>query len=100
MTTPPKKPRWRRWLVRLLLTTVIVRLLLALFLPQLLAFVASFAGVALSMRSASLSLLGLSFHAEDVVMRDTAHPEAPPLLMAQDLVVHDDGTAARESAVR
>ena len=87
MTTPPKKPRWRRWLVRLLLTTVVVRLLLALFLPQLLAFVASFAGVALSMRSASLSLLGLSFHAEDVVMRDTAHPEAPPLLMAQDLVV-------------
>lgn len=87
MTTPKPKARRRRWLLRLALAAVIARLLLAVFLPQVVAFAASFAGLEVTMRGASLSLFGLSFHADDLVARDAQDRSAPPLLQAQELVV-------------
>ncbi|MCU0867350.1 MAG: DUF748 domain-containing protein [Planctomycetes bacterium] len=84
---PTRRPRrWRRWLWRLALGAVVARLLLALFLPQLIAFGAGFAGLRATMRSASLSLLGLSLRIEDLELRSADHASAPPLLTAQDLV--------------
>ncbi len=84
----PKPPRrWRRWLWRLAIAALVARLLLAAFLPQVLAFAASFAGLTMSVRSASLSLLGLSLHLEDVVVHAADQREQPPLLVAQDVLI-------------
>jgi hypothetical protein len=86
-TAPTRRPRrWRRWLWRLALGAVVARLLLAVFLPQLIAAGAGFAGLRATMRSASLSLLGVSLRLEDLELRSVDHPDAPPLLTAQDLV--------------
>ena len=81
----PRKPRswWRRWLWRLLVTAVVGRVLLALFLEPLLRFSASFAGLDLQVGAAHLSLLGTSFRAEAVVVRALDTPEAPPLFVAK-----------------
>lgn len=85
-TSPPSRRRWRTWAWRLLLAAVGLRVLLALFLPQVLGLVASMFGLTVTMRSASLSLLGLSLRCEDIVVLAADQPEARPLLRAQDLV--------------
>jgi hypothetical protein len=85
--TPPKKRRWRRWLWRLALAAIVARLLLALFLPQVLALAARWWGLSLTMRTASLSITGLSLRLEDLVVGDAARPDAPPLLTAHEFEV-------------
>lgn len=89
-TTPAQaKPRrrWRRWSLRLVVAALVARLLLALLLAPLADFAAGFAGLGVSWRSASLSLLGLSLHVEDLVVRVRGADDLPPLLTAQELVV-------------
>jgi hypothetical protein len=83
-----QKPR-RRWRRRLLIAAAIVvllRLSLVVFLQPIADFAAGMAGLSLSWRAASLSLLGASLHAEDVVVRLADDPDAPPLFVAHDLV--------------
>ncbi|MBL8755351.1 MAG: DUF748 domain-containing protein [Planctomycetes bacterium] len=88
MTGPEPRPRrrWRRWLLRGLVGLLVLRLLLALFLPQVIAFAARFAGLDVAVRTASLSLSGLSLQADDVVVRQSGDPDARPLLAAHGLV--------------
>ncbi len=85
MTGKPR--RWRRRLLWLLAIALALRLLLALLQPWLLGLAGRAAGVDLSYRACSLSLLGGSVHLEDVVLRDPARPaDAAPLLQVQDLL--------------
>lgn len=81
----PRARRWRRRLMQLAIALVLGRLLLALLLPWLLGLAAGSAGLALDCRAAHLSLLGLSLRLDDVVVRDAATPDAPPLLVAQEV---------------
>lgn len=80
------RSRWRRWLWRTLLLLVALRVLLAVALPWLLAVAARTQGLSLAVGDTSLSLSGLSFRAEDVVVR-VADDDGPPLLTAHELVV-------------
>jgi hypothetical protein len=89
ITKPPRtKPRhrWRRrflWCVGIALGA---RLGLALAMPWLVNFGASFVGCTATYRSATLSLLGLSLHLEDLEVRDAAAPaDEAPLLVAQEI---------------
>ena len=83
----PKRRWWWRWTRRLVLTAVVARLLLWLFLQPLADFGAGFAGLSIAWRDASLSLTGLSLHIQDLVVRDRADAEAPPLLTAHDVIL-------------
>jgi hypothetical protein len=81
------KPR-RRWRRRLLWCVAIAfggRLVLALAMPWLVDFGAGMIGCTASYRSATLSLLGLSLHLEDLEVRDATDSTARPLLVAQEL---------------
>jgi hypothetical protein len=85
-----RSPWWRRllrWAIRLLVVAVAVRLLLALFLTQLIAFAAPWLGLQVQIRSAWLSLAGLSLRLQDVVAADAARPAAPPLLRAGEITL-------------
>jgi hypothetical protein len=84
VTARPRR-RWRRWAWWALVTIVAARLLLAVFLTQLLGLAAGAAGLRLTMRTASLSLTGMSLRMQDLVALDAAQPDASPLLTAQDL---------------
>jgi hypothetical protein len=86
-TGQPRKRRWRRWLLWSCAAVVVARLLLALLLPWLLGLAAGAAGLTLDYRAAQLSLSGLCFRLDDLVVRDAAAGEAPPLLTAQELFV-------------
>ncbi|MCB9877213.1 MAG: DUF748 domain-containing protein [Planctomycetes bacterium] len=85
---PPRarRPWWRRWLRRLAITAVVARLVLAVGLEQLADFGAGFAGLSVSWRSHSLSLLGLSLHIEDLEVRARDVAVDEPLLRAQELI--------------
>jgi hypothetical protein len=86
---PTKHEPRRRWRRRLLIAAAIVvllRLSLVVFLLPIADFALGTAGLSLSWRAASLSLLGASFHAEDVVVRLADDPDAPPLFVAHDLI--------------
>ena len=83
-----RRPRrlWR-WLRRLLIAALVARLLLWLTLQQLANFGAGFAGLSVQWKSASLSLLTMSAHIEDLVVRDVdAAADAAPMLQAHDVV--------------
>ncbi len=84
---PSRRPRWRRWLWWTCVLLVAARLLLALLLPWLLGLGAHAAGLQLDYRAAQLSLSGLSLRLDDVVLRDAAALDAPPLLTAQEVFV-------------
>lgn len=81
-----------RWTVRLLSAAALARLLLWAFLLPLADFGAGFAGLRVSWRSASLSVLTLSAHVEDLVVRDARDADAdrPALLTAHDVFVDVD----------
>lgn len=86
--TATRPPRWRRllrWLLRVVVVMVAVRVLLALLLPQLLALFAPQLGLRVQMRSAWLSLSGLSLRLQGVVAADAERPDAPPLFAAEDI---------------
>ena len=90
----PRGGRLLRWAKRLLLAALAARVLLWILLQPLADLGASWAGLTVTWRSASLSLLELSAHIEDLEIRDAhAGPEQPPLLSAQDLFC-DVSTAA------
>ncbi|MGK0350098.1 MAG: hypothetical protein ACJAYX_000766 [Planctomycetota bacterium] len=82
----PKSRWWWRWTKRLAITGLVARILLWLFLEQITNFGAGYAGLAVSWRSASLSITGLSLHIEDLVVRDANDADAPALLKAQEVV--------------
>jgi hypothetical protein len=82
VTRPPLWRRLLRWGVRIVLVAVGVRLLLALFLTRLIAFAAPWLGLQVEVRSAWLSLSGLSLRLHDVVAADADRPGAPPLFRA------------------
>lgn len=84
MTAKPRSRWWRR-LWRLTLLVVAARVLLALLLAPLLSFAAGFAGLTVTMRSASLSLSGMALRLEDVMVLDADRPLEPPLLVAQEI---------------
>lgn len=84
MTAKPRSRWWRR-LWRLTLLVVAARVLLALLLAPLLSFAAGFAGVTVTMRSASLSISGMALRLEDVMVLDADRPLEPPLLVAQEI---------------
>ncbi len=86
-TLPRRRRWWWRWTMRLLAIVVLLRVLLALFLADLLGVVAGTLGLTLHVQSTSLSLLGLSFRAEDLVVQVAGRPDVTPLLTAHDLVV-------------
>lgn len=77
---------WWRWTKRLAMAGLVARILLWLFLEQITNFGAGYAGLAVSWRSASLSITGLSLHIEDLVVRDAKDADAPALLKAQEVV--------------
>jgi len=82
----PKRRFLWRWTRRLLITAVALRILLWLFLQPLADFGAGFAGLSVSWRSASLSLVGLSLTIDDLVVRDVDDAgDGPPLLAAKSL---------------
>ena len=83
-----RRPRRRwRWLRRLLVAAVVARLLLWLTLQPLANFGAGFAGLSVQWKSASLSLLTMSAHVEDLVVRDVdAEADEAPMLQAHDVV--------------
>lgn len=84
------RPLWRRllrWALRLVLVAVGVRLLLALFLTQLIAFAAPWLGLRVDVRSAWLSLSGMSLRLQDVVVADADRPGAPPLFRAGEVAL-------------
>lgn len=85
--TTKRRTTWRRWLVRLAVGLVVLRLLLAMLLPWLVALAAGSAGLDVSWRSSSLSLHRLSLRFEDLVARDAEDADAPPLLSAQEIVI-------------
>lgn len=87
MTTPQQKRphRWRRRFLWLGAAVLGARLLLALCLPWLVDLGARQIGCSAEYRSASLSLLGLSLHVEDLTVRDREQPLAAPLLSIQEL---------------
>lgn len=82
----PRRRWWWRWTRRLVLTVLVARLLLWVFLEQIADFGAGFAGLSVEWRDASLSLTGLSLHIEDLVVRDASRPDAQPLFTAQELL--------------
>ncbi|MEO6598131.1 MAG: DUF748 domain-containing protein [Planctomycetota bacterium] len=86
MSAKPKS-RWRRRALWFAIALVAARLLLALLLPWLVLLGAGQAGLDVSYRSASLSLLGLSLRFEDLEVRVEQFPADPPLLRAQEVVV-------------
>jgi hypothetical protein len=84
------RPLWRRllrWALRLVLVAVGVRLLLALFLTQLIALAAPWLGLRVEVRSAWLSLSGMSLRLQDVVAADADRPGAPPLFRAGEVAL-------------
>lgn len=84
-----KKPKgrwWWRWSKRLVVAGLVTRIVLWLFLEQIADFGASYAGLSVSWRSASLSLSGLSLYIEDLVVRDRDDADAPPLVTAQEVI--------------
>lgn len=83
----PKRSRLRRWTWRLVVTAIVLRVLLALFLAPLLRLGAGFAGLQLELGSASLSLLGASLRLEQVAVHIVDAPTAPPLLLAKAIAV-------------
>jgi len=86
-TKPKRRSRWWwRWTKRLAIAALITRLLLGIFLEQIADFGASFAGLSVSWRSASLSLTTLSLHIEDLAVRDAKDSQAATLLTAHDVV--------------
>jgi hypothetical protein len=87
MTRPPRWRRLLRWTVRLVLVAVGVRLLLALFLTQLIALTAPWLGLRVEVRSAWLSLSGMSLRLQDVVAADADRPGAPPLFRAGEVAL-------------
>ena len=85
-TKATKRPRrWRRRFLWLGAAVLGARLLLALCLPWLVDLGARQIGCSAEYRSASLSLLGLSLHLEDLTVRDREQPQAAPLLSIQEL---------------
>ncbi|MFN6195118.1 MAG: hypothetical protein ACK5BN_15005, partial [Planctomycetota bacterium] len=90
------RPLWRRllrWALRLVLVAVGVRLLLALFLTQLIALAAPWLGLRVDVRSAWLSLSGMSLRLQDVVVADADRPGAPPLFRAGEVALDLSGAA-------
>lgn len=85
--TAPARPRrrWRRRLVWCVALAVAARVSLSMLLPWLADLGAGTVGLSIGWRSASLSLLGLSLHLEDVVVADRENPHEPALLVAQEL---------------
>ena len=90
----PRGARLMRWARRLVLAALTARVLLWVLLQPLADFGASWAGLTVTWRSASLSVLELSAHIEDLEIRDaSAGPGQPPLLVAQDLFCDVSTTA-------
>jgi len=92
MTPPPKvKPKaWQRllrWAVRAVALAVGLRLLLGAFLTQLIGLAAPRFGLRVEIRSATLSLSGLSLRLQGVLVADVDRSGAPPLLTAEDVNV-------------
>ncbi|MBL8730593.1 MAG: DUF748 domain-containing protein [Planctomycetes bacterium] len=87
MTAPRPRRRWRRRLLWAFAAVVATRLLLALLLPWLLGMAARAGGLELDYRAAQLSLSGLSLRLDDVVLRDPAGGDGPPLFAAQEVFV-------------
>lgn len=99
MTTPtpapaaPPKPKpkaWSRllrWAVRGVVVAIGLRLLLGAFLTQLIGLAAPRFGLRVEIRSAALSLSGLSLRLQGVVVADVGRAGAPPLLTAEDVSV-------------
>jgi hypothetical protein len=85
--TPRGPRRWRRRLLQLALLAVLLRILLGLFLAPLLGWLAGFAGLLVTVGSASLSITGASLRLGDVVVRAAEAPDGAPLFAAHALAL-------------
>ncbi len=82
---PRKRRRWRRLFAWLLAVTVIARIVLGIFLPDLVAYGVTFAGLAGRCANAELSLLGGSVRLQGLELHDPDDPEHGPRLTLLEL---------------
>lgn len=95
-TGKPKPKAWQRllrWAVRAVVVAVGLRLLLGAFLTQLIGLAAPRFGLRVDIRSAALSLSGMSLRLQGVVVADVGRADATPLLTAEDVSVDLDTAA-------